>query len=125
MVSLTLPVRANASSSAEAAKIAASRKQQPEALAKASPAIRVDVLAGSLEIEAPGALRVSFFPGRDCVEVPAIVQQGDRKGDRLSVSVEQAAGGRIVGLVKVERASSPPKGYWIDLPAAPPPPAVR
>ncbi len=124
-VSLTLPVRATSKASPEASKIAASRTLHPEVWSSSNPAVRADVVAESLEIEVPGASRVSFFPGRGCVEVPAIVQQGDRKGSRLSVGLEQTEGGRVVGLVRVERAGSPPKGYWINLPAAPPPPAVR
>lgn len=118
-ISLTLPVRAAAKASPDAPKFVDARKQHPEPLAQAKPAVLASVQDGSLEIDAPGATRVSFFPGLGSVEVPEIVRQGDRKAARLSVRLEQSEGGRVVGLVRVERAGSPPKGYWIDLQAGP------
>lgn len=123
-ISLTLPVRATAKASADAPKFADARKQHPEPIARAKPAVRASVVDGSLEVDAPGATRASFFPGLGSVEVPEIVKQGDRKAARLSVRLEQSAGGRVVGLVRVERAGSPPKGYWIDIPVGPKPPEL-
>lgn len=122
-VSLALPVRSEAKPSADAAVIAKARAVLPADVAKATPPIKVVVEAGVLRVSAPGASRLTFVPGRGCVETPSLLKQGDRKGEALAIDLEQADAGRVVGLVLVERPGQSPASYTIDLTVPPPPKA--
>ncbi|GJQ28509.1 MAG: hypothetical protein HBSAPP03_03930 [Phycisphaerae bacterium] len=105
-----------ATATPEAKRIEAARLNLPRPIDQAEPKVSVEAEDGRLTVRAPGATRVAFFPGVGCVEVPRIVAQGDRRGERLIIDLEHAENARVVGMVRVEREGVSPKGYWIDVP---------
>ena len=62
----------------------------------------------ALGIEAPGAMRIRFFPGANCSEVKSILEEGDVANDRVEIELSPGQDGsvRAEGIIQIVREIS-------------------
>jgi DsbC/DsbD-like thiol-disulfide interchange protein len=116
-VTLKLPVATPgepARPSADKPLFDAAKAQVPKPIQEAAGSVRASLEDGRLVVTAPGASWVAFYPAQDSADTPDLLNQGEAKADRLSVTLGE--GDKVAGVVAVRVKDAPARHYWIDLP---------
>ncbi|CAG0955347.1 hypothetical protein PHYC_00432 [Phycisphaerales bacterium] len=116
--SLVLPVRDKGVGTADSNLIGAARAAMAKPIAEAAGKVQARVHDGRLIIESPGARRLAFYPGADCVVIPGLVEEGESGTARLSIGLETGGAGNVSGIIRVEQhGETAARHYTIELPA--------
>lgn len=87
-VNLSLPVREAAEPSPDLAKFTAARAALPLDWPKEHPPARINWKGEGVEVVAPGAVWLAFYPFDDCSALTNPIGDAERKGDSLSIGLE-------------------------------------
>jgi thiol:disulfide interchange protein DsbD len=110
----TLTVKVGDSPGKLSPKFEAARKTLPVPL-KDARGVSAKVGGGTLTVEAKGAERVSFFPYEESASTPKLLEQGEAKGDKLTVSVEPSKESRRVRGVVEARGGTFREPMYVEL----------
>ncbi len=90
------------------------RQRVPQPLAKETPAISISVKDDRATLTAKGAASIAFYPSLDCVSLPSLIKEGEKKGDRLTLSFEAQPGKKpmLRGVVEAKPSESGPPMLW-------------
>lgn len=99
---------------AESALFTVARQRVPKPLVKEGPAITISVKEDRAMLTAKGAASIAFYPNLDCVSLPSLIKEGEKKGDRLTLSFDTQPGKKPVlrGVAEVKPSESEPPMLW-------------
>lgn len=99
---------------AEAPLFATARQRVPKPLPKDNPPVSINVTKGRVTVTAKGASEVAFYPHSDCVSLPDLIKEGQKKGDRLTMTFEAQPGKHpmLKGVVEAKPSESGLPMLW-------------
>lgn len=119
--SITLPVATAAKPGSKVGLFVAARASRPGPIDPAS-GISCEVRRGRLQVLAPGATVLRFFPAADSAPFKDLLKDGESKRGRLSIALEDPGpDARIRGVLEVVTAAPPERSmfYSVEMPADP------
>lgn len=118
-VEITLPVTdAPPAKSPDAKRFDEARRRLPRPLPDTGSPVELTWKGTRLNIHAPGAASLAFYPKSASMPMVRPIEQGAADADVLSIEFEpRGENDRAVGVLEVARAKGPSEIYAIDLPA--------
>lgn len=98
----------------EAPLFAVARQRIPKPIAKESPLVGISANKDHVTVSVKDAGELAFYPKTDCVSLPNLIKEGQKKGDRLVLTFEAQPGKPPVlrGTVEVKPLDSGPPTLW-------------
>jgi thiol:disulfide interchange protein DsbD len=109
-ISLPIGTRAQARPSADARLFEEARSRIPKAPPKENSPFTLEWKDGAAVITAPGAQKVSFYPGPEAGGFESFLRDGEAKGERLVIKINPFLDGpvRLAGVLEITRPKPAP-----------------
>lgn len=111
-VSLDIPLTAAATPGAEAQTLRAIRAMVPVPWPKENPPASITWASDAVEILAPRAESVQFFPASDCAELAHPIADTSAKGHRLRIRLVPAQDRFLIGIVAITESKPSSTAYY-------------
>ncbi len=98
----------------EAPLFATARQRVPKPLPKDNSPVSFTVTKDRVTVTANNAAEVAFYPFSDCVSLPELIKEGQRKGDRLTLTFEAQPGKHpmLKGVIEAKPSESGLPMLW-------------